>query len=73
MKPDLIARHVHGRLLWLELPFVIALAQELLFRGNQNTKYLQGAGATGYGHLEHDGMATPRTHCRCLIIGIHGQ
>jgi hypothetical protein len=39
------------------IAFVVALAQDPLYTANQNTKYLHGAAAAGYGDLARDWMA----------------
>jgi hypothetical protein len=36
--------------------FAFAITQDPLYTANQNTKYLHGAAAAGYGSLEHDWM-----------------
>jgi len=43
--------------LLFSIAFAVALSQESLYFANQNTKYLHGAAAAGYGWLANDWMA----------------
>src|SRR6476620_6226023 len=55
---DLLRRiDVRDRLMF-STAFAVALSQEPLYFANQNTKYLHGAAAAGYGWLSGDWMAS---------------